>query len=175
MAGRRAVMAPWRNGQRYAEVSQSQVYFYRPAASVWPKAIIKASTCRISDSCGRALAASFARPVMDNGAPSSQRCVERHHQPFRKFPPVRDPPLQQVDLFVEWCLFQHADQPGAMSRQSVDRHLNGYPITYIVPTNATVSTAAAGLASLINAATTHPGEGLVHGDRIGCNPSPPIP
>jgi len=45
--------------------------------------------------------------------------------------------------------------------------LNGYPITYTVLTNSTLSTVAAGLALLINAATNATlVKALVHGDRI---------
>jgi hypothetical protein len=45
--------------------------------------------------------------------------------------------------------------------------LNGYPITYTVPTNSTLSTIAAGLSALINTATNATQvKALVHGDRI---------
>ena len=45
--------------------------------------------------------------------------------------------------------------------------LNGYPITYTVPTNSTLSTVASGLAGLINAATNATQvKALAYGDRI---------
>ncbi len=76
-------------------------------------------------------------------------------------------PLQQVDLFVDGVYFRTLTNlvPGPGNRLTVN--LNGYPITYIVPTNSTLSTVAAGLASLINAATNATlVKALVHGDRI---------
>ncbi len=45
--------------------------------------------------------------------------------------------------------------------------LNGYPITYTVPTNSTLSTVASGLAAQINAVTNATQvKALVHGDRV---------
>ena len=115
------------------------------------------------------LAASFARPgygqwgakltnAVLNG--TTNLSVSFHTQSGTR-------PLQQVDLFVDGVysstLTNLAPCPGNLLTVT----LNGYPITYIVPTNATVSTAAAGLASLINAATNATlVKALVHGDRI---------
>ena len=45
--------------------------------------------------------------------------------------------------------------------------LNGYPITYTVPTNATLSMVATGLAASDQCRDQcHPGQSLVYGDRI---------
>jgi uncharacterized protein (TIGR03790 family) len=78
-------------------------------------------------------------------------------------------PLQQIDLFVDGQYFQTltnaAPQPGNVLSVAI----NGYPITYTVPTNATVSMVAAGLATQLNApATTNVTKvaAFVHGDRI---------
>ena len=76
-------------------------------------------------------------------------------------------PLQQVDLFVDGQYFSTltnlAPNPGNLLTVT----LNGYPITYTVPTNPSLSTVASGLAGLINAATNATQvKALVHGDRI---------
>jgi len=58
-----------------------------------------------------------------------------------------------------------APQPGNVLTVALD----GYPVTYTVPTNATVSTVAAGLAAQLNApATTNVTQvaAFLHGDRI---------
>jgi len=76
-------------------------------------------------------------------------------------------PLQQVDLFVDGLYFSTLTNlaPGPGNLLTVT--LNGYPITYTVPANSTLSTAAAGLAALINAATNATRvKALLHGDRI---------
>ncbi|MGA2684477.1 MAG: TIGR03790 family protein [Verrucomicrobiota bacterium] len=76
-------------------------------------------------------------------------------------------PLQQVDLFVDGQYFSTltnlAPNPGNLLTVT----LNGYPITYTVPTNSSLGTVASGLAGLINAATNATQvKALVHGDRI---------
>ncbi len=76
-------------------------------------------------------------------------------------------PLQQVDLFVDGVYFSTLTNRPPCPGNLLAVTLNGYPITYTVPTNSTLSTAAAGLASLINAATNATlVKALVHGDRI---------
>ena len=69
-------------------------------------------------------------------------------------------PLQQVDLFVDGKYFSTLTNLAPCPGNQLTVTLNGYPITYTVPTNSTVSTVASGLAALINAAyQRHPGEG----------------
>jgi len=76
-------------------------------------------------------------------------------------------PLQQVDLFVDGVYFSTLTNLAPCPGNLLTITLNGYPITYTVPTNSTLSTVAAGLASLINAATNATlVKALVHGDRI---------
>jgi uncharacterized protein (TIGR03790 family) len=76
-------------------------------------------------------------------------------------------PLQQVDLFVDGVYFSTLTNLAPCPGNLLTVTLNGYPITYTVPTNSTLSTVAAGLASLINAATNATlVKALVHGDRI---------
>jgi uncharacterized protein (TIGR03790 family) len=78
-------------------------------------------------------------------------------------------PLQQVDLFVDgrWfgTLTNLAPPPGNL----VTVTLNGYPVAYSVPTNATVGSIATGLTAAINTpAITNVTRVIayVHGDRI---------
>ena len=78
-------------------------------------------------------------------------------------------PLQQVDLFVDGMYYSTLTNlaPTAGNLLTVD--LNGYPISYVVQSNATVSTVAAGLAAVINSsANTNATQvmAFIHGDRI---------
>ena len=76
-------------------------------------------------------------------------------------------PLQQVDLFVDGNYFSTLTNIAPCPGNLLTVTLNGYPITYIVPTNSTLSTVAAGLAALINAVTNATQvQALVYGDRI---------
>jgi uncharacterized protein (TIGR03790 family) len=78
-------------------------------------------------------------------------------------------PLQQIDLFVDGGYFSTLTNLAPCPGNVLIVSLKGYPITYTVPTNATLGTIATGLAALINApATTNITEvqALVHGDRI---------
>jgi uncharacterized protein (TIGR03790 family) len=76
-------------------------------------------------------------------------------------------PLQQVDLFVDGVYFSTLTNLAPCPGNLLTVTLNGYPITYTVPTNATLGTVATGLASLINAATNATLlKALVRGDRI---------
>jgi uncharacterized protein (TIGR03790 family) len=76
-------------------------------------------------------------------------------------------PLQQVDLFVDGVYFSTLTNLAPCPGNRLTVTLNGYPITYPVPTNSTLGTVAAGLASLINAATNATlVKALVRGDRI---------
>ncbi len=80
---------------------------------------------------------------------------------------VGNHPLQQVDLFVDDVYFSTLTNLTPCSGNRLTVALNGYPITYTVPTNSTLNKVAAGLASLINAATNATlVKALVHGDRI---------
>jgi uncharacterized protein (TIGR03790 family) len=76
-------------------------------------------------------------------------------------------PLQQVDLFVDGTYYRTLTNVAPCPGNLLTVTLNGYPITYRVPTNSTLSTIAAGLAALINTATNATQvKALIHGDRI---------
>ncbi len=75
--------------------------------------------------------------------------------------------LQQVDLFVDGQYYSTLTNLTPSPGNLLTVTLNGYPVTYIVPTNATLNTVASGLAVLINTVTNATQvEALVHGDRI---------
>lgn len=78
-------------------------------------------------------------------------------------------PLQQIDLFVDGTYFSTLTNVAPCPGNQLTVTLNGYPITYTIPTNSTLSTIASGLAALINApAATNATQvkALVRGDRI---------
>jgi uncharacterized protein (TIGR03790 family) len=78
-------------------------------------------------------------------------------------------PIQQIDLFVDgkfhYTLTNLAPEPGNVLSVS----LNGYPVTYIVPTNATIRSIASNITTLINipASTNATKVKAIHfGDRV---------
>ena len=78
-------------------------------------------------------------------------------------------PLQQVDLFVDGKYFQTLTnlppRPGNLIKVTV----NGYPIGYTVPINATIASVTSGLAALLNNASNSSAtkvNATAHGDRI---------
>ncbi|MGA3284989.1 MAG: TIGR03790 family protein [Verrucomicrobiota bacterium] len=78
-------------------------------------------------------------------------------------------PLQQVDLFVDGNYFSTLTNLPPCPGNLLTVTLNGYPITYTVPTNSTLNSIATGLAALINAPSVTNAtqvKALVHGDRI---------
>jgi len=78
-------------------------------------------------------------------------------------------PLEQIDLFVDGTYFSTLTNVAPTPGNLLTVSLNGYPITYTVPTNATLSTIAAGLTTQINTpAATNATQVMasVYGDRI---------
>jgi len=59
--------------------------------------------------------------------------------------------LQQLDLFVDGKYLQTLTNLVPRSGNVLTAAVNGYPVSYIVPTNATLASVAAGLASALNA------------------------
>ena len=117
------------------------------------------------------LAAPFAQPGYGamGHQPASQRRVERHSNAFRaiSLPRFGNRPLQQVDLFVDGAVFQHADQPGPVSRQSVDRHPERLSHHLYRPHQFNFEHGGIRTGCPDQRRDQrHPGEGLVHGDRI---------
>jgi uncharacterized protein (TIGR03790 family) len=102
---------------------------------------------------GEPLAAPFAQP-------GSGQWLETNAQPILTGltelgltfnPGAKGLPLAQVDLFIDGKYFQTLTNlpPGAGDMLIVS--VNGFPISYTVPTNATLTSVASGLAAAINA------------------------
>ncbi len=76
-------------------------------------------------------------------------------------------PLQQVGLFVDGLYFNTLTNLSPSAGNQLTVTLNGYPVTYTVPANATLGAVASGLTALINAATNATQvKAVLHGDRI---------
>ncbi|HTR40936.1 MAG TPA: TIGR03790 family protein, partial [Pseudomonadales bacterium] len=76
-------------------------------------------------------------------------------------------PLQQVDLFIDGTYYGTLTNLAPAAGDQLNVTLNGYPITYTIPTNSTLGTIASGLATLINTASNATQvNAFVHGDRI---------
>ena len=79
----------------------------------------------------------------------------------------RNRPLQQVDLFVDGVYYATLTNVFPTAGNALTANLNGYPVTYTVPANATLPTVAAGLAASINAADAATQiAATAYGDRI---------
>ena len=76
-------------------------------------------------------------------------------------------PLQQVDLFVDGNYFSTLTNIAPCPGNLLTVTLNGYPISYAVPTNSTLSAVAAGLVAQINTVTNATQvKAVAYGDRI---------
>ena len=76
-------------------------------------------------------------------------------------------PLQQIDLFVDGVYYSTLTNLAPSPGNVLTVTLNGYPVTYTVPTNSTLSTVAAGLTARINAVTNATWvQAVPFGDRI---------
>jgi uncharacterized protein (TIGR03790 family) len=101
---------------------------------------------------GEPLAAPFARPgnadwsSLTNGAVlSGQTALSLTFTAA-----ATNLPLAQADLFVDGTFFQTMTNLPPAAGNVLTATINGYAINYTVPTNATLSTAAAGLANALN-------------------------
>src|SRR5262249_24084149 len=65
----------------------------------------------------------------------------------RAYPP---PPIQQVDLFVDGKYLRTLTNLAPAAGNVLTVALNGYPVSYAVPSNSSLTTIATGLASAIN-------------------------
>lgn len=76
-------------------------------------------------------------------------------------------PLQQVDLFVDGVYYTTLTNVAPGAGNVLTYSLNGFPINYTVPTNATVSTVASGLGAQINTVSNVTQvKALIYGDRL---------
>jgi uncharacterized protein (TIGR03790 family) len=78
-------------------------------------------------------------------------------------------PIQQIDLFVDGKYSQTLTNLAPCPGNVLSLALNGYPISYTVPTDASISTVAKDLTALLNASATTNLTRVIaslHGDRI---------
>jgi uncharacterized protein (TIGR03790 family) len=77
-------------------------------------------------------------------------------------------PLQQIDLFVDGKYFNTLTSLSPRPGNVLNVNFNGYPVAYIIPTNATVSSVVAGLVAALNGSATNytQATAIAHGDRI---------
>ena len=77
--------------------------------------------------------------------------------------------LQQIDLFVDGKYFQTLTNVTPRAGNVLNLTFNGYPVTYVVPTNASLGLVATGLAAVLNAPAVTNATRIVaypHGDRL---------
>jgi uncharacterized protein (TIGR03790 family) len=78
-------------------------------------------------------------------------------------------PLQQIDLFVDGNYFQTLTKLGPIPGNQLTVQLEGYPLSYTVPANATLATLNTGLVALINTpaiSNVTKIKALAYGDRV---------
>lgn len=102
---------------------------------------------------GEPLAAPFARPGSADWSSLTNGAVLKGQialsLAFTAAPTNR--PLAQADLFVDGVFFQTMTNLPPAAGNELSVVLNGFTITYTVPTNATLAAVAAGLAAALNA------------------------
>jgi uncharacterized protein (TIGR03790 family) len=77
--------------------------------------------------------------------------------------------FQQIDLFVDGKYFQTLTNVTPRAGNVLNLALNGYPVSYTVPTNASLGLVTSGLAAVLNAPAVTSATKIVaypHGDRI---------
>lgn len=77
--------------------------------------------------------------------------------------------LQQIDLFVDGKYSQTLTNVMPQAGNVLTLTLNGYPVTYVVPTNASLGLLATGLAAMLNSPAVSNTTMVVaypHGDRV---------
>ena len=160
------VMEPYQDTQKFPN---PQVYFYQArgfslAESYYQSVNVPYLGLMVAEP----LAAPFARPGYGRWGTNLPNAVLSGTTNLSvNFSSRFGNPLQQVDFFVDGVYFSTLTNLAPCPGNLLTVTLNGYPITYTVPTSSTLSTVAAGLASLINAATNATlVKALVHGDRI---------
>jgi len=133
---------------------------------------------------GEPLAAPFQQPGTGGWVNIVSNTVLKGTVPLSLDFAAADPgrPLQQIDLFLDGKFYRTLTNVVPLPGNVLQVNLNGVPIVYSVPANATIGSIATNLPTLINApATTNLTQIIasVHGDRIELllldtnRPSPP--
>jgi uncharacterized protein (TIGR03790 family) len=118
---------------------------------------------------GEPLAAPFARPGSADWSSLADGAVLSGSPTFQPSfsSAASNLPLSRVDLFVDGDFFQTMTNIPPASGNVLSAVVNGFTVNYTVPANATVASAAAGLAAALNAHanSTHV-QAYPMGDRI---------
>jgi uncharacterized protein (TIGR03790 family) len=117
------------------------------------------------------LSSPFRRSALGNWTGISSNTVLSGTQPLSVHWAAADlqHPLQQVDLFVDGRFLRTMTNADPIAGNVITATLNGYPVSYQVPTNVSISMIASGLATSINALALPGAPGvsaLAYGDRI---------
>ena len=120
---------------------------------------------------GDPLAAPFARSAAGGWQGALSNAVLSGVCPLALSFEAADPahPLQQVDLFVDGKFSQTLTNLAPTAGNVLTLTLNGFPVAYTVPTNATIAGVVSGLTACLNAPAVTSATriaALAHGDRI---------
>ena len=81
-------------------------------------------------------------------------------------------PIQQVDLFLDGTWLQTLTNIPPAAGNQLYVTINGCTTNYMVPSNATITSVASGLADILNQpayARPSKAQATAYGDRISCN------
>ncbi|MGH7981316.1 MAG: TIGR03790 family protein, partial [Limisphaerales bacterium] len=132
----------------------SQVYFYQARGFNLAESYYQSINIPyLGLIVGEPLAAPFARPGIGQWGTNLVNAVLEGTTNLPVNFDARDSghPLQQVDLFVDGVYYTTLTNIPPAAGNVITANVNGYPTTYTVPENATLSTVASGLAASINA------------------------
>jgi uncharacterized protein (TIGR03790 family) len=120
---------------------------------------------------GEPLAAPFAQPASGKWMHANSNAVLSATQQLSLcfYAWDQSHPVQQIDLFVDGKFYQTVTNLGPSPGNQLTLTLQGYPVSYTVPANATVATVVTGLVAQINTpVVTNITKVLAfaHGDRI---------
>jgi len=118
---------------------------------------------------GEPLAAPFARPADGawNNLPANALLSGVTNLALQFNTGDAGQPVQQVDLFLDGVFLQTLTNIPPLPGNVLNVTINGHPLSYTVPANATLNSIAAGLAGRLNANTTLTKvAAYAHGDRL---------
>lgn len=163
------VTEPFADPQKFPD---PEVYFYQARGFSLAECYYQSlSTPYLGLIVGEPLAAPFQQPGTGEwlGVSSNAVLSGAPQLSLRFQSRDRNHPLQQIDLFVDGKYFRTLTNVPPCPGNLLSVTLNGYPVTYAVPTNASLATVATGLAAQLNASATTNATRVVasvHGDRI---------
>jgi uncharacterized protein (TIGR03790 family) len=149
-----------------------QVYFYQARGFSLAECYYQSLTVPYEGLIvGEPLAAPCARPATGNWSGISSNAVlsGTGQLSLQFFSAAPELPLQQIDLFVDGKYFRTLTNVAPLSGNRLNLTLNGNPVTYTVPANATLASVASGVAALVNTPATTNVTRIVasaYGDRV---------